>query len=482
MKLRALIPFVLALLMVAPFAAAAAVPSLDQATRPARSYVIGFDGEFPDSFVKAAGARVVGVDKNLGFAVVESTVGAVLEIAVSGHPDITYVEPNGLVRAASATWDAATWDAATWDAAQWDAAQWDAAQWDAASWDAASWDAATWDAAQWDAAQWDAAQWDAAQWDAAQWDAATWDAAQWDAAQWDGTPAADPAFEVQWGLGAMHVPEAWETTTAFHRTTICVVDSGIDPQHSDLARNVKRLSGGSFGYDFVNNDADPTDDGGHGTHVAGIAAAVLGNGHGIAGVSQAYVVAAKVLDSTGTGTDANLARGIAFCADAGAPVILLALHADGPSRAVEDAVKYAQGKGLLLVAASGNAGLACRECVAFPASMKGVLAVGASAPDGSVPDFSNRGSKLSLVAPGVRIPGLFADDRYAIGTGTSQAAANAAGAAALVLAAHPGFTAKETYEALTKTAKDDGTAGFDETYGYGHLRADLAVAYGGGGE
>lgn len=418
-----------------------------------REYVIGYEGELPTGLITLFGGNVKRVDTKLGFAVVELPTTDVLQALLGMDPSLAYVQSNGALFQEASRWDAAQWDAAQWDGAQWDAAQWDAAQWDAA--------------------RWDAAQWDAAQWDAAQWDAAQWDAARWDGAHWDGS-AMDPGFEIQWNLGAIHATDAWGYTSGYHLRTICVADSGIDATHVDLAGNIKRFPDGSFGYDFVNSDNDPSDDGGHGTHVAGIAAATTGNGQGIAGVSQAWLIAAKVLNATGEGTEANLASAIRWCADSGANVILLALHAETDNRAVKDAVKYAADRGVLIVAASGNEGRVCKECVAFPAAYEKVLAVGASTPDSSVATFSNGGEKLHLVAPGVSIAGPSPGGRYAVGSGTSQATAVAAGAAALLWGAKTTLKADDVRRLLEESAKDDGTSGFDYTYGDGHLRLDRA--------
>src|SRR5438552_593250 len=151
----------------------------------------------------------------------------------------------------------------------------------------------------------------------------------------------DPGFPNEWQLGAIHALDAWNVTTAYHALTICVVDSGVDYTHPDIAANAKRLPDGSLGHDFVNGDNDPMDDGGHGTYMAGIAAAVMGNGHGVAGVSQANLVAAKVLGPDGAGTEANLALGIRWCVDTGgAKIVMLALHTEKDNSGVRDALQH----------------------------------------------------------------------------------------------------------------------------------------------
>lgn len=449
----------------------AALPTTEAAA-PAvfESYMVGYGGSFPSTLLKALGIKVGAVHPDAGFALVETTSPELLQ-GIAGVLGFNYVVRNGVT-----TYDGAQWDAAQWDASQWDASQWDSARWDASQWDAAQWDASQWDASQWDSSTWDASRWDSASWDASRWDASRWDASRWDASRWDGK-AADPGFSNDWHLGAIHALDAWNVTTAYHAVTICIVDSGVDYTHSDIYANMRKLSDGSFGYDFVNNDKDPMDDGGHGTYMAGIAAATMGNGHGVAGVSQAYVIAAKVLDSTGTGTEANLALAIRWCVDTGgAKIISLSLHTEQDNNGVHDAVKYARSKGSLVLAAAGNSGQVCDACVAYPAAYNEAMGIGASAPDGTRAPFSNGGKQLSFLAPGVSIPGPYPGDQYVVGSGTSQATAVAAGAAALTLAAKPSLSPDQLRDAIMKSAKDAGTAGFDNSYGYGLLRVDKAFA------
>jgi subtilisin family serine protease len=417
--------------------------------------MVGFTGDFPVDLMLALNVHVEAVHADAGFALVTTTNPSILHALVDVMPGLVYDVRNG---------------ATTSDTAQWDSAQWDGAQWDGAQWDGAQWDAATWDSAQWDSAQWDAAQWDSSQ----------WDSAQWDATHWDGANATmDPGFGAQWDLGAAHVPDAWNVTMARHTMTICVVDSGVDYRHPDLAANMKPLPNGSFGYDFVNNDNDPMDDGGHGTAMAGIAAAVTGNGHGIAGVSQASLYAVKVLDSTGHGTEANLALGIRNCVDAaGAKIVLLALDMSQDNPGVHDAIKYVHGKGAIVVAASGNAGLVCDSCVSYPAAYAEATAVGASLINGTRANFSNGGKQLDFLAPGVEIPSTWPGGMYRIGSGTSQASAFAAGAAALVWTAKPSLNNDALRDALAKNgAKDVGPViGFDNATGFGDLRLDRSLS------
>src|SRR5207249_1118948 len=155
------------------------------------------------------------------------------------------------------------------------------------------------------------------------------------------------------------------------------------------------------GLDVVNGDSYPSDDNGHGTMVAGIAAAAGNNALGTAGVAwDATILPVKVLNAQGSGTDADVATGITWAADQGASVINLSLGGPSPSPVLEDAVDYARSKGALVVCAAGNAGW---ERPMYPAAYAGALAVTATNWSDDVAWFSNWGSWVDLAAPGMSI-------------------------------------------------------------------------------
>jgi len=192
---------------------------------------------------------------------------------------------------------------------------------------------------------------------------------------------------------------AWNTTLGTHAVRVAVVDSGIDYTHEDLSAN---YIGG--GYDFVNNDTDPMDDLDHGTHCAGIIAAQINNGKGIAGIAQVELVAEKCIDSNGFGTYSNVASAIIHAVDScNATIVSMSLGFLFRSQAVYDAIKHAYDKGALLVAAAGNDGWEGRS---YPAAFKEVIGVSGTDVNGNLGGtdwHSSYGDWLELAAPGDKI-------------------------------------------------------------------------------
>ena len=315
-----------------------------------------------------------------------------------------------------------------------------------------------------------------AQWNGAQWNGAQWNGAQWNGAQWNGVNGTDPGVSEQWGLQTIRAPAAWNVTTGDRRAALCVLDSGIAFDHVDLRDNVWNAADGTHGLNAIDPRERAYDDAGHGTHIAGIAAATVRNGIGVAGVGNVSIMSVKVLNADGTGREDDLATGLAWCANHGAEVALMALSVDEEGPTVRHALRYAAERDVLLVASAGNRG-ACTNCVTYPASDRNVLAVSAVDRSDALASFSSQGPQVDLAAPGVGIVSTFLDDGYATGTGTSQASAFVAGAAALLRDANPGWSANDTAARLTDTARDVGPSGKDARTGHGVL--DVAAALGG---
>ncbi|MBU04691.1 MAG: alkaline serine protease, partial [Dehalococcoidales bacterium] len=246
----------------------------------------------------------------------------------------------------------------------------------------------------------------------------------------------DTDWANQYGKVRMQAPDAWDITTGSTGVTIAIIDTGVDLDHPDLSSKIVS------GYDFANNDSSADDDHGHGTHVAGIAAAVSNNSAGIAGVSWgARIMPIKVLNAAGGGTISNEALGIRWAVDQGADIINLSLGGQGTNSTEESAINYALNAGVMVVAAAGNCGdgwYFLNGCSSqnpsnlFPASFDGVFAVGATDTNNNRASFSSYQSWVDIAAPGDDIYSTYAGGGYATEGGTSQAAPQAAGAAALL--------------------------------------------------
>jgi subtilisin family serine protease/plastocyanin len=291
----------------------------------------------------------------------------------------------------------------------------------------------------------------------------------------------------QWGIRKIFANTAWDFTLGSHNVTVAVLDTGIDYTHDDLTANMWNDGSGHYGYDFWNDDSDPMDDningyeGGvwtsnvnifHGTHVAGVVGAVTDNAIGIAGVAQCRLMAVKVMNESGEGTDATVAQGIIWATDHEAQIITMSLGVDSQTLALTNAVRYASNHGVLLVAASGNEGL---SSVSFPAAYGQVIAVGATDKLDHRASFSNYGMGLELMAPGVQIWSAEQGDRYQELSGTSTATPFVAGVAALMLSVNPGLTPTQIRTVLNDTAQDLQTPGWDSTTGWGIIDAHASV-------
>jgi len=313
----------------------------------------------------------------------------------------------------------------------------------------------------------------------------------------------DPYYSYQWHLdnpvyGGIGMEEAWNISTGTPSVVVAVVDTGIAYEDYDRYCQAPDLAQTFFvpGYDFVNNDSHPNDDNRHGTHVAGTVAQSTNNSLGVAGVAfNTSLMPVKVLDSRGSGTYANVAKGIRFAADNGAKVINLSLGGTADSTTLKDAVAYAYQKGVTVVAACGNDNVS--SCL-YPAAYDDyVIAVGATQYDETKAPYSNYGLSLDLVAPGGNnsldqngdgyadgvLQQTFASSRqlcsfaYYFFQGTSMAAPHVSGVAALLLAKGNATTPDEVRAALQETAEDLGATGWDETYGWGLVDAYAALQW-----
>ncbi|NYF56557.1 S8 family serine peptidase [Micromonospora purpureochromogenes] len=279
-------------------------------------------------------------------------------------------------------------------------------------------------------------------------------------------------------LNTVRLPQAWDVSKGSTSQIIAVVDTGVDGLHPDLQGVTVD------GYNAITGAAvaagTNSDDNGHGSMVAGIAAANTSNGTGIAGAAwTGRVMPVKVLGADGRGTDSTIAAGITWAADHGATIVNLSLGGPADSAVLHDAVRYATDKGVLVVVAAGNYGSGLRL---YPAAYPEVLAVGATDSAGNLTDFSSWGDHVDVAAPGFDILSTSRNQAYAVGDGTSFAAPIVAGAAALVRTANPSWTPEQVIGRLRSTARDAGPRGIDPYYGYGVLDAYHAMGGTPGGQ
>ncbi len=280
----------------------------------------------------------------------------------------------------------------------------------------------------------------------------------------------DPYFTngSQWYLSKIEAPAAWNTTTGSSQVIVAVVDTGVLATHPDISGKVLA------GYDFVNNDANATDDNGHGTAVAGFTSASTNNGVGMAAVSWASsVLPVKVLGADGSGNHSAIANGIVWAADKGARVINLSLGGTSWSQTLQDAVNYAWNRNVIIIAAAGNNG---NNTAVYPAAYNNVIAVSATTSTDIRPTWSNYGSYVDLSAPGANVLSLSGANSYANWNGTSFSSPVTAGVVALMVAANPQLSNAGIVDALLKNCDDIGTVGNDVYFGRGRINARRAVA------
>ena len=293
----------------------------------------------------------------------------------------------------------------------------------------------------------------------------------------------DPLIDKQWGLLAIGAPSVWSITRGVG-VTVAVIDSGSGP-HPDLSANldtgrtiIKAIE--SVGMVDVDEKI------GHGTHVAGIIAAVADNAIGGAGVApQARILPIRTLASDGSGRVDDVSKAVRFAVDSGAKVINLSLGRNSDYDDPTNAIQYAVDRNVLVVAAAGNDG--ADSAPKFPAANDLTLAVTAVGRNNSVASFGQRGEYIDLSAPGVSIlssaVGVYNDKLCPTSTplfcessGTSMAAAFVSGAAALLFAAQPSITAAQVRDVLQRTATDIGAPGRDTTFGFGVVNLVAAFA------
>ena len=308
----------------------------------------------------------------------------------------------------------------------------------------------------------------------------------------DATPN-DPKYSTQAPyLNRLEMPAAWNYTTGQPNVIIAVLDTGVYTNHEDLAggiwTNPREIPGNGIdddgngfiddvhGWNFALNNNAVADDYGHGTHVAGIAAARINNGIGIAGMAGgATIMPVKVFSPPPNvlGTYEDLIRAIIYATDNGARVINMSLGATSYSRGEEAAVDYAWNHGVVVVAAAGNTG---RNTYHYPAAHRNAIAVAATDAYDNRAGFSTYGDFIDVAAPGASVYSTLMSGGYGYMSGTSMATPHVAGLAALLFSLNPQLTNAQVRELIEQNADDLGAAGWDPYFGYGRINARKALA------
>ena len=313
----------------------------------------------------------------------------------------------------------------------------------------------------------------------------------------------DPGWTTQWHLRTIHTDTAWARSKGAG-IIVAVVDTGVDLGHPDLRGRI------TSGVDLVDRGTSPQDEQGHGTFMAGLIAADVGNNLGVASVAPlAKIMPVRVLNEKGTGDPKTVADGIVWAADHGAKVINLSLAQEplgggviggnlfGDSR-IDDAIGYAaKQRHAFVVAAAGNDfSSGGSSSTSYDATVGGVLVVGASTKTDRRAAYSNYGSGLDVLAPGGGSSSSPSDascqsnspvvstwwdgsSKYGQGCGTSMAVAHVSGIGALLMAR--GYSNTSAANRIKNTAKDLYSAGWDASSGWGRVDAGAAVGRAGTG-
>ncbi len=305
----------------------------------------------------------------------------------------------------------------------------------------------------------------------------------------------DALFPLQWNMhntgqfvqgspgladADIDAPEGWDIHTGSSSTIIAIIDSGVHATHQDLAGKVLPgvdVYGDNGNPPVFGTDTSDLNSGGHGTHVAGIAAARGNDGVGVAGVNwNAKILPIRVVDPSGTSLNQlDLSEGAIWAADNGAHVINMSVQFNiSALQAMEDACAYAYDSGALPVAAAGNSGL---TAVSWPARYPKCMGVSATNNIDGWWTSSNRGAEIDVSAPGVNVYSLHrtSNTAYQYMTGTSMAAPHVSGLAGLLRSRNAALTVPQIEAIIKDTADDKGTAGWDQNFGWGRINIHSAL-------
>jgi len=278
----------------------------------------------------------------------------------------------------------------------------------------------------------------------------------------------DPYVEKQWALSQIGVFNSWSATRGNPEVLVAVLDTGIDGDHEDLDGKVIAVA--NFTDSSTTNDIH-----GHGTHIAGIIAAISDNDIGVAGVTpECSLMNAKVADDKGRCQASDVAEAIIWVVDNGASVINISIELVEPSLELEDAINYAWRQGVITITAAGNDG---SQAPVYPAYYEKCITVAATKPDDTLAPLSNYGDWVDVAAPGFNIYSTMPGDSYGYKTGTSFATAYVSGLAALLFDVTTdnngdGRVNDEIRAAIEAGCQEIGITGV----GKGRINVDISIA------
>jgi subtilisin family serine protease len=273
----------------------------------------------------------------------------------------------------------------------------------------------------------------------------------------------DYKYPSQWHLPKIEAPSGWDMETGAVTVPIAIIDSGVDPTHPDLMDKLIP------GYNFLDNNTNTQDVRGHGTAVAGAAAAMTNNLTGVAGVAwDSPIMPLVVLNADDWASYYDIAQAIIFAADNGVRVMNISIGGSSSSSTLQNAANYAWNKGAVVFACAHNYNTSTPY---YPAACQNVIAVSATTSSDTRASFSNYGDWVDISAPGASILTTNRGGSYGSWSGTSFSSPIAAGVAALVLSANSSLTNDQVVEILTQNADDLGATGVDVYFGYGRVNA-----------
>jgi thermitase len=274
----------------------------------------------------------------------------------------------------------------------------------------------------------------------------------------------DPSYPSEWHLPKIAAPNAWSSTTGSSSVIIAILDTGVDSTHPELSPKIIQ------GWNFYDNNSDTRDVYGHGTAVAGSAAAASNNGMGVASVAwNCMLMPIRISDLNGYGSTSAMANGLTWAADHGARVANISYRVS-TSSTVSSAARYFGSKGGVVTISAGNE-------TSFDSTPDNpdVITVSATTSSDTLASWSNTGNNIDLASPGVSISTTNRGGGYGSWSGTSFSAPIVAGVAALVISANPSLTGSQIQDVLKQSADNLGAAGWDTQYGWGRVNAANAV-------